>query len=213
MNKAVSLPRRLIGHGMVRVDADGKVRGLTRYLNDIDYKGVLQGVVVRSPVARGRFKALVPDPAFDWSTVVLATAEDIPGENVVHMHDRTMPLLAEVGGELLYRGEPVAVVAAKTLELATEAAAHLRVEVEELPPLLTLHDAIAIFKKTPAQFDSMQDQDIVKGDLAKGFAAADDIIEAEYWAGHQEQLYIENQGFVVFPMADEIGRASCRERV
>ncbi|MDY0146166.1 MAG: xanthine dehydrogenase family protein molybdopterin-binding subunit [Kiritimatiellia bacterium] len=202
MNKAVSQPRRLVGQGMVRVDADGKVRGLTRYLNDIDYKGLLHGVVVRSPVARGRFKALVPDPAFDWSTVVVATAKDIPGENVVHMHDRTMPLLAEVGGELLYRGEPVAVVAAKTLELATQAAGCLHVEVEELPPLLTLQDAIAIFKETPAKFDSMQDQDIVKGDLAQGFATADDVIEAEYWAGHQEQLYIENQGFVVFPQAD-----------
>ncbi len=202
MKQAASKPRRLVGKGMVRVDADGKVRGRTRYLNDIAYKGLLHGVVVRSPVARGIFKALVPDPAFDWSKVVLATAADIPGENVVHMHDRTMPLLAEPGGELRYRGEPIAVVAAKTPELAAEAAARLRIETEELPPLLTLQEAIAVFKKSPKRFDSMKDQDIVKGDLAKGFADADDVLEAEYWAGHQEQLYIENQGFVVFPQKD-----------
>ncbi|NLB66436.1 MAG: xanthine dehydrogenase family protein [Lentisphaerae bacterium] len=202
MSKAASQPRRLVGHGMIRVDADGKVRGQTRYLNDIRYRNVWHGVVVRSPVARGRFKALTLDPAFDWSRVVVATAEDIPGENVVHMHDRTMPLLGEVGGELLYRGEPVAVVAAKTLKLATEAAGHIRVEVEELPPLLTLQETVDIFKKTPKRFVSMQDKNIVKGDLAKGFAEADEILEAEYWAGHQEQLYIENQGIVVFPQKD-----------
>ena len=54
MTKRTSQPGRLIGKGMPRVDADGKVRGTTRYLTDIDYKGILHGVVVRSPVARGR---------------------------------------------------------------------------------------------------------------------------------------------------------------
>ncbi|NLG34262.1 MAG: molybdopterin-dependent oxidoreductase, partial [Lentisphaerae bacterium] len=202
MKKSTSPSRRLVGHGMIRVDADGKVRGRTRYVNDIDYKGILHGVVVRAPVARGTLKSLVPDPDFDWSKIVLATARDIPGENVVHMHDRTMPLLAETGGEIRYRGEPVAVVAAKTPELAAEAARRLRVEIEEKPPLLTLQEAIALFKKSPRRFESMKDQDIVKGDLARGFSEADDILEAEYWAGHQEQLYIENQGFVVFPQKD-----------
>jgi CO/xanthine dehydrogenase Mo-binding subunit len=202
MTKPTSKSRRHVGKPMVRVDADGKVRGRTRYLTDIAYPGALNGVVVRAPVARGILKALVPDPAFDWSRVVLATAKDIPGENIVHMHDRTMPLLAAIGGEIRYRGEPVAVVAAKTPELAAAAAARIRVEVEELPPLLTLDEAVAIFKKSPAAFDSMKDQDIRKGDLAQGFAAADEIVEAEYRAGHQEQLYIENQGLVVFPEKD-----------
>lgn len=202
MTKRTSKPVRWVGQGMPRVDADGKVRGTTRYVNDVDYKGVLHGVVVRSPVARGILKGLVPDPAFDWSQIVLATAKDVPGENVVVMHDRTMPLIAEIGAEIRYRGEPVAVVAAKTPELAAEAARRIRVEVEELPPLLTLQEAIAIFKATPEKLDSMKSQDVVKGDVAAGFAAADEIVEAEYWAGHQEQLYLENQGLVVFPQKD-----------
>ena len=202
MTKPIPQPGRLVGKPIVRVDADGKVRGQTRYLNDIDYKGALQGVVVRAPVPRGLLKALLPDPAFDWSRVVLATAADLPGENVVHMHDRTMPLLAEVGGEIRYRGEPVAVVAAKTLELAAAAARRIRIEIDELPPLLTLAEAVAIFKAAPAKLDSMKDQSIVKGDLDAGFAAADEIVEAEYEAGHQEQLYLENQGLVVFPQKD-----------
>ena len=202
MTKPISKSRRLVGQPVVRVDADGKVRGSTRYLNDIDYKGILHGVVVRAHVPRGILKAIVPDPAFDWSGITFATARDIPGINVVHMHDRTMPLLADLGGEIRYRGEPVGVVAAKSLELATEAAKHIRIEIDPLPPLLTLAEAIAVFKAAPGKMDSMKDQSIVKGDLAAGFAAADEIIEAEYWAGHQEQLYLENQGLVVFPRKD-----------
>ena len=202
MKKSISKPGRLVGKPMVRVDADGKVRGTTRYLNDIDYKGILHGVVVRSPVARGILKAITPDPAFDWTGITFATAADIPGENVVHMHDRTMPLLAAIGGEIRYRGEPVGVVAAKTPELAAEAARRIRIDIDELPPLLTLQEAIAIFKAAPDAMESMKNQSIVKGDIARGFAEADDIIEAEYWAGHQEQLYLENQGLVVFPQKD-----------
>jgi CO/xanthine dehydrogenase Mo-binding subunit len=202
MTKRISKPSRLVGKPIPRVDADGKVRGSTRYVCDIDYRGILHGVVVRSPVPRGILKAVVPDPAFDWTGITFATAADIPGENVVHMHDRTMPLLAQIGGEIRYRGEPVGVVAANTYERAAEAARHVRLDIDELPPLLTLQEAVAIFKATPEKLDSMKNQSIVKGDLARGFAAADEIIEAEYWAGHQEQLYLENQGLVVFPQKD-----------
>jgi CO/xanthine dehydrogenase Mo-binding subunit len=202
MTKPISKPGRLIGKPIPRVDADGKVRGTTRYVCDIDYKGILHSVVVRAPLPRGILKAVTPDPAFDWTGITFATAADIPGENIVHMHDRTMPLLAAIGGEIRYRGEPVGVVAAKTYELAAEAARHIRIDIDPLPPLLTLHEAVAIFKATPEKLDSMKNQSIVKGDLAQGFAEADEIIEAEYWAGHQEQLYLENQGMVVFPQKD-----------
>jgi CO/xanthine dehydrogenase Mo-binding subunit len=187
---------------MMRVDGDGKVRGTTRYLNDLAYRGLLHGAVVRSPVPRGLLKGITPDPDYDWSGITFVTAADIPGINVVHMHDRTMPLLAELGGEIRYRGEPVGVVAARTPERAAAAAAHIRLDIEVLPPLLTLQEAVAVFKARPGAFDSMKDQSIVKGNLARGFAEADDVLEAEYWAGHQEQLYLENQGLIVFPQKD-----------
>ncbi len=202
MTRSISKSKRLVGTGMFRVDADGKVRGETQYLNDSEVKGLLHGVVVRAPHPHGILKAITLDPAFSWKGITVATAQDIPGENVVHMHDRTMPLLAEIGGLIRYRGEPVAVVAAKTLELATEAAGHIQVNMTKRPALLTLDDAMTVYKKTPKKFDMMQEKDIVKGSIKKGFAAADDIIEAEYWAGHQEQLYLENQGLIVFPETD-----------
>src|SRR5205085_9822077 len=42
---------------------------------------------------------------------------------------------------------------------------------------------------------------IAKGDLAKGFAAAEVVVEGEYRAGHQEQLYIEPNGVIAVPEA------------
>ena len=40
---------------------------------------------------------------------------------------------------------------------------------------------------------------IEKGDLARGFAAADLVVEGEYRTGHQEQLYIEHNGMIAVP--------------
>ena len=77
MKKSPTKSNRLVGKGMVRVDAGGKVRGATRYLNDLALKGILHGTVVRSHVPRGILKAILPDPSFDWSSVVLATARDV----------------------------------------------------------------------------------------------------------------------------------------
>ena len=193
---------RLVGRPVIRVDAAEKAAGKTRYLADIPHPGALFAVLVRADVPRGILKSVSPDPAFDWRGVTVATAADIPGENVVHMHDRTMPLMAAVGAEVRYRGEPVAVVAAATEERARAAAAAVRFEIDPLPPLLDLDAAVAVFRKTPSKLETLTRQDIRKGNVRKGFAEADFTIEREYRAGHQEQLYLETQGLLVTPQPD-----------
>ena len=193
----------LIGSPMLRVDAADKAAGATKYLRDLPPPpGALHAALVRSPVARGILRDIRPDPAFDWSSVVFATASDIPGDNVVEMHDRTMPLLGAVGAELRYRGEPVAVVAAETPERAREAASRVSLDIDPLPALSTLSEAVAVFKRDPAALETLVVQNIEKGDLAAGFAAADDTYESEYTAGHQEQLYLDPQGLDVTPEPD-----------
>lgn len=194
---------KFVGTPLPRVDADAKVRGLTRYLRDLPAPpDLLHAVLVRSPLPRGRLRAIRLDPDFDWSSVVVATADDIPGENVVAMHDRTMPLLGAVGAELRYRGEPVAVVAAPTEDLAREAAARVSLDIDPLPALVDLPSAVARFKRKPASLETLVVQNIEKGSLRKGFREADRTIVREYTAGHQEQLYLEPQGLVVTPLPD-----------
>ena len=221
MTLAGSKPNNVVGRGIARVDAEDKVRGRAQYVDDLDLPGGWRGWIVRSPVSRGRLRGLELDPAFDWKRVVVATPADIPGPNLVVMHDRSMPLLAH--DEIRYLGEPLAVVAAPTLNLAREAAEHIRVEIEELPPVLTLRELVDLFKRgelktgveakapagvggfaggTPESPHVLCSQSIVKGDVEKGFAAADVIVEGEYTAGHQEQMYIEPQGMAAVPEKD-----------
>lgn len=192
----------LVGRPVIRVDAADKAAGKTRYLNDLPHPGALFGVLVRSNTPRGILQQITLDPAFNWRNITVATAADIPGINVVHMHDRTMPLMAAIGAEIRYRGEPIAIVAAKTREQARAAAAAVHFTIQPLPPLLTLDAAIKIFKKSPAKLDTLKAQNIQKGNVQQGFKNADFILTREYRAGHQEQLYLEPQGLIVTPQKD-----------
>lgn len=221
MTLAEKTRRSIVGQGIARVDAEDKVRGRAQYVDDLPIPGCWHGFIVRSPVSHGRLKGLRLAPSFDWKKVVVATPADLPGPNVVVMHDRSMPLLAH--DEILYLGEPLAVVAAPTLNLAREAAEHVHPDIEELPPVLTLGELVRLFKEgelktgvearapagvggfaggTPASSHVLCSQSIVKGDVEKGFAEADVIVEGEYTAGHQEQMYIEPQGLVAIPEKD-----------
>ncbi|MFH0879145.1 MAG: xanthine dehydrogenase family protein molybdopterin-binding subunit [Lentisphaerota bacterium] len=189
-----------VGKGLPRVDGADKVSGRALYTDDLDVPGCWHGWVVRSPVAHGRLRGLRKDPSFDWSGVVVATPEDIPGINIVVMHDRSMPLLGH--GEILYLGEPLAVIAAPTLRQAHEAAAHLTVDIEELPPVLYLREVVDRFKAGDTSWTCLCAQTIRKGDVEKGLAGADQVLESEYTAGHQEQLYIEPQSMIALPQPD-----------
>ena len=189
-----------VGRSVPRVDAAEKVRGLARYADDLPVPGCWYAELVRSPVPCGRLKKLEFDPAFDWSQVCVVTPADIPGENIVEMMGHDMPFLAH--DEIQYRGEPLALVAAPTRDLARKAAARVKAEIEARPALLTIQELVEHHRNDPARLHTLAAQTIVKGDVEQGLAEADLVVEGEYWAGHQEQLYIEPQGMIATPAED-----------
>ncbi len=173
-----------------RVDAIPKLVGATRYTDDLLVPGAWHGSTVRATEPHARLLGIERDPDFDWSRVVVLTAADVPGENVIHLMKDDQPVLA--AGEICHVGEPVALVAAPTLALAHAARDHIRLRTEPLPAVTDMLAADHVF----TEFH------IVRGDLDAGFAEADLVIEGTYRVGHQEQLYIETQGMIAVPRPD-----------
>ncbi len=177
----------------LRREGPAKLAGVARYTDDIVVPGAWYGATVRSGEAHARLLGIERDPAFDWSAVVLVTAADIPGDNVVHLMADDQPALAT--DELRHVGEPVALVAAADPGTARAARDHVRLRTEPLPPVLD-----------PAASDgAFARYEIVKGDVDAAFAAlaADAIVvEGVYRTGHQEQLYIEPQAVIAVPRDD-----------
>ncbi len=179
----------LIGASVPRRDAPAKVTGAARYTDDLVVEGAWFGLTVRASEPRARLLGIDRDPAFDWSRVVVVTAADIPGDNVVSlMHDDQPALVAD---EIRHHAEAVALVAAPDPAMARAARAAITLRTEPLPPVL---DPLAS-EKAFARYE------IAKGDLEAGFAEADLIVEGEYRVGPQEHIYIEPQAMVAAPEA------------
>ncbi len=173
-----------------RVDAAAKLTGAALYTDDLQVPGAWHGCIVRAAEPHARLLRIEPDPAFDWSRVVLLTAADVPGDNVIHLASDDQPVLA--ADEVRHLGEPVALVAAPDLATARAARDHVRVVTEPLPTVTDLLAAPVVF----------QTYDITKGDPASGFAAADLVVEGRYRVGRQEHIYIEPQAMIAVPGPD-----------
>lgn len=191
-----------IGARVVRKDAAEKVLGRARFAGDIYLPGMLRVRVIRSPVARGIIKRLDATKALKVpGAVVFITAKDIPGENCVPVVYRDMPLLA--CEEVRYHGEALAIIAAESEEAAEEAARLVEVEIEELPPVLDVLQALSPgAPKLFGEDNVYKHWKVRKGNVEEGFRAADLIVENTYRTPYQEHAYLEPQGMVCVPQQD-----------
>src|SRR5262245_46097912 len=158
---------------------------------------MLYGKTIRSTVPRGLIKSVKFDSAYDWSAIVIADYRDIPGNNFVALIVNDQPLLAQ--SEIRHCEEPILLIAAETKQEVQQAARHIRIEYEELPPVLTIDDSLKSEPKIYGDDNIYKRLCISRGDLEAGFRDADLIIEGEYRVPHQEQLYIETQGMIAIP--------------
>ncbi|MFN3346221.1 MAG: xanthine dehydrogenase family protein molybdopterin-binding subunit, partial [Candidatus Bipolaricaulaceae bacterium] len=192
---------RVVGQGLPRVDAESKVKGQARYADDLSFPGMVHGKAIRSDRAHARIKKLDLSEVLAHPKVVcVVTAADIPGRNCVPIIYEDMPLLAQ--DIVRYVGEPIALVAAETSEDAKEAAQLARIEYEDLPAVFDPLEAMrpgAPQVAVPAaaeQGNIFNHMVIRKGDVERGFAEADVIVEGEYRVGYQEHAYLETQGMI-----------------
>jgi CO/xanthine dehydrogenase Mo-binding subunit len=186
-------PRR-IGASPPKLEGYDKVTGRALYVDDLVVPGLLHGRTVRSTVARGRIVRIEKDPSFDWDGVVIVDHRDIPGRNLVALIEDDQPLLA--ADEIRHAEEPILLVAHEDSERAEAARNAFRIEVEPLKPVLTMEASLEAKTLLYSDDNVFKDIRIARGDLDAAFEASDLVIEGEYRVGHQEQLYIENNGMI-----------------
>jgi xanthine dehydrogenase molybdopterin binding subunit len=117
--------------------------GTSRFIGDeAPLPGMLYAKFLFSPVAHARVTSLVTEEAASLPGVAkVVTAADIPGVNQIGHVIKDEPLFPE--REIMYAGQPLAMVLAEDEALAEEAARLIRLEYEELPPILDIGAADA----------------------------------------------------------------------
>ena len=127
-----------IGVSTPRRDSEPKVRGTTRFAADIPVPGLLHARLVLAHEAHATIKAIQTDAAAALPGVVaVLTARDLPivGSGPGRLYE---PLARE---EVVYAGQPVAIVVAESEALAEDGGELVEVELESLEPVLDVEAA------------------------------------------------------------------------
>ncbi len=179
-----------------RTEGPDKLCGIARYIDDYSIPGCLFGVTLRSSIARGVVTSISYDPGFPWDECVIATAQDLPGKNVVTLIEPDQPLL--VDRDVRHPLEPILLIAHADRSTAYAALEHVRVEYREATPLLTIEDSLDRSTLIHGEDNIQKRITIVRGDVEAALATAETVVEGEYFVPHQEQAYIENNGMAAW---------------
>lgn len=132
-----------VGARAARLDAAVKTLGTGQYVDDLQVPGMLHAAVLRSPVARARIVSVNVQAAKELEGVAaVLTAANIPGQRLWGHLKHDWPAMIAPGEETRYVGDALALVAARTKQIARQAVELIRVEYEELPPLLSPQAAL-----------------------------------------------------------------------
>ena len=205
-------PASVIGAAVGRVEGADKVSGQATYGADVHFPDTLWGKILRSPYPHARIVRIDTTKAWQVPGVkAIVTGKDEP-EHYQGKSIRDIPVLC--WDKVRYIGDKVAAVAAESRDAAEEAINLIDVEYEELPAVFdvieamkpgapVLHDNAPGYDGAPKEIMAAAGTNVVnkltfgKGDIEKGFAEADLVLEHTFRMPIHHQGYLEPQSFLV----------------
>ena len=214
----------VVGKRPVRPDGVDKVTGRARYGADTNLTGTLHARVLRSPYPHARIKSIDTAKAEAFPGVkAVVTAKDLPfasmskeelGDGYTALKYASDHMLAS--DKALFKGHPVAAVAAVNAHVAEQAMALIQVDYEELQSIVDVREAMK--ESSPLVHEDLHTNDMGEmsenpsniaahmsyavGDTEKGFAEADLVLEREYTTSTVHQGYIEPHNSTAFWNSD-----------
>ena len=208
--KAEAQELHVVGESVARSDGLGFVTGRAQYSADLSFPGMLHLRMVRSPLHHARIRGVDLSEAGRVPGFVRAlTHADVP-HNVY-------TILGLIGVEpeeefvlavdrVRYRGEPIVAILAETESAANEAVARVRLDLEELPAVFDMDEAMAPgapivthWGTNTFTYEGDTKRKVRLGDVEAGFAMADHILEGEYRTSPIEHAPTETTGCIAVP--------------
>ena len=210
---------KVVGTRPIRHDGTDKVTGRAKYGADFQAADLLHGKVLRSPHAHARIKSIDVSKALAYPGVkAVIKGQDMPVAKMDSPSRSTKfasdNLLAR--DKVLYKGHPVAAVAATNSHIAESAILLIDVEYEVLKPFMNVRDAMKdgaaplhddvttteLGERTETVSNIATHFRFEQGDTEKGFEEADIIVEREFTTATVHQGYIEPQNAAALWNAD-----------
>lgn len=188
------MQRSFVGQSVRRVEAEAKVTGAARYIDDLTFPEMLYGVTVRSPVARGVIRAIEFADGIPWSEFTIVTAKNIPGKNRVALIADDQPMLAD--GAVNHAEEPIVLLAHHDRAQLDAARRAVHITIDPLPAVFDLDAADAQQTIVWGTDNILKHYHMDHGDVNAAWSSAAHVVTGEYRTGAQEHLYIEPQGMI-----------------
>ena len=190
---AASQAGKTVGRSHPRPDAVQKVTGQAIYTDDLTFPNMLHARVKRAmvPAATLRHIDVSRARALPGVSAVL-TAADLPAGRLHGLVVYDWPVLVGVGEEVRTVGDALAIVAAETREIATQALDLIEVELEPLPVV-----SGAVQARQPEtrsihpHGNLLKHIKVRKGDMEAGFAGADVVLEHTFFTPMHDHAFME----------------------
>ena len=192
---------KMVGTNPHRIDAWGKVTGRALYAEDHNRPNQLWGAVLRAKYPHALIVDIDTGEAKKLPGVkAVLTHRDIPGRVSFGQIKSDQRIL--VDDKVRYLGDGVVLVAATTKEIAHDALKKVKVTYEPLPvvdnPVQALQDNAALIHRDSNEICHHR---IRKGNIERGFAEADVVLEHTYRTQFVEHAYLEPEAVLAEPSA------------
>ncbi len=196
-----------VGKPVVRTDGLEKVTGQARFADDINFPGQLFGVMVRIPATHAQirhidYSGLPDDPAL----VTICDARDVPGAKKIGPIKQDQPIFCF--DKVVTPGDVLAMLVGPSEEALLKMRDRVKVDYKPLP---VLTDPLKALEPDAPLIHPEQKSNLVvhhrvrKGDINKGFAESDFIIEQTYTTPFIEHAYIEPEAVIAVPLEGNKG--------
>lgn len=207
-----------VGQSATRVDARAKVTGKAKYPGDYVMEDMLYAKILFAGRPHARVLSIDTSAAEDVSGVVaIFTAEDVP-VNEYGLQTRDQPVLCGPGSRqpgadvVRFVGDQVALVVAETKAAAARARDLIQVEYEDLPTVSDPFEALEpdapqlhpdrepneLHPELSTEGNVISHHQIRKGDIEAGWAAADVVVEGQYYTPAQEHAYLQPEAGLAY---------------
>jgi len=196
-----SIPLETIGRLQYRPDSISKVTGEARFTDDLHFEGMLHARVLRARVPHAIVKRIDVEKARKLPGVAaVMSADDIPGEHNHGLVVYDWPALIGVGERVRYVGDAIAIVAAETRDIASQALDLMEVEYDLQP--VVADPVYAHQPDAPRLHENgnlLKHIKVRKGEVEQGFAEADILLEHTFHTPITEHAFLEPECSIARP--------------
>ncbi len=197
----------LVGKPVTRIDGLEKVTGTAKFADDYHFPGQLAAVMLRLPVAHARLgKTDYSAIRNDKNIMAICDHTDVPGQKKVGLIRPDQPVFCY--DKIVTPGDVVAMLLGESEDTLRSALDKIKVEYEVLPVLTDPEHALdagvpLIHPETKSNL--IVHHPLRKGDVKKGFASSDHILEQTYTTQRVEHAYIEPECVIAIPLEGNKG--------